>query len=58
MVRPGDMIVADGDGVLAVPVEHAEAVAAVARGILDSDKRGRRKLYETRGLPPDSTIEE
>jgi regulator of RNase E activity RraA len=57
-VRPGDMIVADGDGVVVVPVEQAEAVAKIARGILDSDKRGRRKLYEKRGLPPDSTVTE
>ena len=55
-VRPGDMIVADCDGVIVVPVEKAGCVAEIARGILDSDKRGRRKLYDQRGLPPDSTV--
>jgi len=58
LVRPGDMIVADGDGVIVVPVEKAGAVADIARGILDSDKDGRRKLYEQRGLPPDATVEQ
>ena len=51
-----DVIVADGDGVVCVPREHAEAVASAARKILESDKAGRRKLYEKLGLPPDKTI--
>jgi regulator of RNase E activity RraA len=55
-VRPGDMVVADGDGVIVVPVEKAVAVARIARGILESDKAGRRKLYEQRGLPPDPSV--
>jgi 4-hydroxy-4-methyl-2-oxoglutarate aldolase len=58
LVRPGDMVVADGDGVVVVPVEKAAEVARVARGILQGDKKGRAKLYKQRGLPPDSTISE
>jgi len=56
LVRRGDMVVADGDGVIVVPVEKAEQVAAIARRILDGDRKGRRKLYDQRGLPPDSTV--
>ena len=56
LLRPGDMVVADGDGVIVVPIEKAEQVAEIARGILDGDKRGRRRLYGQLGLPPDSTV--
>jgi 4-hydroxy-4-methyl-2-oxoglutarate aldolase len=56
LVRPGDVVVADGDGVVVVPREHAEAVARAARGILDSDKKGRRDLYKKLGIPEDATV--
>jgi regulator of RNase E activity RraA len=55
-VIPGDVIVADGDGVLVVPRAHASEVATYARKILEGDKAGRRKLYEKLGLPPDDSV--
>lgn len=55
-VRPGDVIVADGDGIIVVPREHAEPVAKAAREVLVEDKGKRRKLYEVLGMPLDKTV--
>ena len=51
------MIVADGDGVVVVPLSVAKGVAEIARAEMDSDKQGRRQLYEDVGLPMDETVE-
>lgn len=56
MVRAGDMVVADGDGVVVVPREHAEEVANIAWDIAGGDKKGRQKLYEKMNLEPDATV--
>jgi regulator of RNase E activity RraA len=56
-IRPGDVIVADGDGVVVVPREYAKQVALFAKEILDNDKQGRRSLYEQLGMPLDKTVE-
>lgn len=56
-VFPGDVIVADGDGVIVVPRGHAQRVADIAREIADADKRSRREKYEQAGLDVDFTVE-
>jgi regulator of RNase E activity RraA/LmbE family N-acetylglucosaminyl deacetylase len=56
LVRPGDVVVADGDGVIVVPRERAAAVARLARRVLEDDKAGRRELYRQLGLPADSSV--
>ncbi len=56
LVKPGDIIVADGDGVVVVPRAHAEAVAAYARKIMANDKEGRRDLYQKAGFKEDDSV--
>lgn len=56
LVCPGDIVVADGDGVVVVPRAVAGQVAKYANGILAKDKAGRKGLYESLGRPLDKTV--
>lgn len=58
LVNPGDVVVADGDGVIVVPREVALQVAEFAHRIIDADKAARRDLYRRGGLPEDPSIED
>ena len=58
MVRAGDLVVADGDGVVVVPIEQVDAVLTGARKIANSDRSGRTRLFEEAGKPLDETTEE
>ena len=56
LVQPGDVVVADGDGVVIAPQDIALSVAEIARAELDADKAGRRKLYDELGMEHDDTV--
>ena len=56
VVRPGDAIVADDDGVVVVPQEIAQEVARRAKLIQDKDRLGRRAAYEELGIALDDTV--
>jgi len=56
LVYPGDLVVADGDGVLVVPREHALQVGELAREIHIGDEKSRAKRFERLGIQPDETV--
>lgn len=57
MVRPGDIVGCDWDGVVVVPIEVAEDVLCIAARIAVDDKKARRRLYDKLGRKPDETVD-
>lgn len=57
MVRPGDIVGCDWDGVVVVPIEVAEDVLFFAARIAIDDKKSRRNLYAKLGKTPDETVD-
>ena len=57
-VFPGDVIVADGDGVIVVPRQHAVKVAELAREINTGDEKSRAKRFKRLGMELDDTVKD
>jgi regulator of RNase E activity RraA len=55
-IYPGDIIVADGDGVIAVPRKIARDVAKFAWQEASADKVSRKQLYIDLGMKLDSSV--
>ena len=55
-VHPGDLVIADGDGVIVIPAARVADALPIARDIVSGDQKGRAALYEQLGLPPDFTL--
>jgi regulator of RNase E activity RraA len=56
LINPGDIIVADGDGVIVVPQAKAREVAKYASREQAGDKVTRRKMYEELGMDLDDSV--
>lgn len=56
LVNPGDVVAADGDGVIVVPRKLAYDVAKYAHKELSSDKQSRNRLYKDLGMELDDTV--
>lgn len=57
LVRPGDIVGCDWDGLVVVPLEVAEDVLCIAARIAVDDKKARRRWYEKLGKKPDETVD-
>ncbi len=57
-VCPGDLVIADGDGVMVIPAENIAEALPIARDIQHNDQKARARFYERLGIPPDFTLGE
>ena len=55
-IFPGDVVVADGDGVIVVPRKIARDVAKWAWHEASNDKKGRKQMYIDLGMELDETV--
>jgi len=55
-IWPGDLIIADGDGVIVVPRKMTEDVARYAWQEASADKVSRKKMYVDLGMKLDHTV--
>jgi regulator of RNase E activity RraA len=58
LVYPGAVVVADGDGVIVVPREHALTVGRLAQEVNAGDQSSRRKRYQRLNMPLDETVKD
>ena len=56
-IYPGDVVVADGDGVIVVPRKAARDVAKYAWQEASADKKSRKELYIDLGMKLDNTVD-
>ena len=54
-VKPGDLIVADGDGAIVVPQDVIEDVIHYAKQESENDRYDRHMLFEVLGIPQDDS---
>lgn len=57
LIRPGDIVGCDWDGVIVVPVDVAEDVLCIAARIAIDDKKARRRLYDKLGRKADESVD-
>ena len=57
-VKPGDLVIADGDGVIVIPADVIDRAFPIAKAIQQKDQVGRAQLYERLGIAPDVTLGE
>ena len=58
LVHPGDVVVADSDGVVVVPRRVAVRVGQIAYVELVDDMKGRKELYKKTGRTIDETVDD
>ncbi len=55
-VRPGDLVAADGDGVMVIPADKIGDALSIACRIQEQDQKSRARLYRELGFPLDFTL--